>query len=193
MSPTDEQLMMRFAAGDTAAFAQLLEKFKPQVVDFAAHIMGDVEMAEDIAQEAFLRVFLARDSYQPKARFSTWLYTIAKNLCYDHLRKHRRELSLEAMLKHPPTSEDDAFAHAPAGRPGTRSPDVEAEERELVDLVDSILRELSSEHREVVLLRIQRGLGYAAAAAHLGCSIGTVKSRMHYAMKRVRRELLKRI
>ena len=189
---TDEELMLRFVAGDDSGLVQLLTKFKPQLADYAIQIVHDRETAEDLAQEAFLRVIRAKQTYRPTAKFSTWLYTIATNLCYDYLRKHRRQVSLESVLGHPATNEDEVLGAGAMRRTSPPRPDVQAEQRELVGLIEDVMQSLSPEHREVISLRIHQGLGYAEAAEKLGCSIGTAKSRMHYAMKRLRERLLKR-
>ena len=192
MPLTDEELMLRFVAGDDSGLVQLLTKFKPQLADYAVQIVHDRETAEDLAQEAFLRVIRAKQTYRPTAKFSTWLYTIATNLCYDYLRKHRRQVSLESVLGPPTTNEDEVLGAGAMRRTQPARPDAQAEQRELVGLVEDVMQSLSPEHREVISLRIHQGLGYAEAAEKLGCSVGTVKSRMHYAMKRLRERLLRR-
>lgn len=192
MPLTDEELMLRFAGGDDSAFVRLLEKFKPRLVDFAVEIVRDRETAEDIAQETFLRIFRARESYRPTAKLSTWIYTIVTNLCYDELRKHRRQVSLESMLGHPPTAEDQLSWPGTLRSGGPPRPDVQVERKELAALVRDIMQTLSREHQEVICLRIDEGLGYAEVAERLGCSVGTAKSRMHYAMKKLRDGLLRR-
>ena len=190
---TDEELMLRFAQGDDSAFVGLLQKFKPRLTEFAMQILHDRETAEDITQEAFLRAFKAKDSYRPIAKFSTWIYTIVTNLCYDELRRHRRQVSLESMLRHPPTAEDVVLRRGPTRRSPTPRPDVQAEQNELAGLIDEVMQSLSPEHRQAISLRIHQGLGYAEAAARLGCSVGTAKSRMHYAVKNLREGLMKRM
>lgn len=185
--------MLRFASGDDSAFAELLGRFKVQLVDYAKHMLGDRETAEDIAQETFLRVFRARGSYRQEAKFSTWLYTIATNLCYDELRKHRRQVSLESMFGHPRASEDQSSAPGPSRRSPAPRPDVEAEQKELTGLIGEAMQSLSPEHQEVISLRVHEGLACAEAADRLRCSIGTVKSRMHYAVKKLREELMRRM
>jgi len=192
MPLTAEELMLKFVGGDDSAFTVLLERFKPLVVDFALQIVGDRETAEDIAQEAFLRVFRSRDSYRPSAKFSTWLYTIITNLCYDEFRKHRRQVSLESMLGRPLAAESQIRQAGPARRSPPPRPDVQAEEKELSTLIEDAMKTLSEDHQEVVSLRIHEGLACAEVAEKLGCSIGTVKSRMHYALKKLREQLLKR-
>jgi RNA polymerase sigma-70 factor (ECF subfamily) len=193
MPVTDEELMLRFARGDASAFATLLEKFKPQIVEFAEHIVRDRGTAEDVAQETFLRVFRKKEAYRPTARFSTWLYTIVTNLCYDELRKHRRQVSLESMLG-PVANVEDRLQGAARSRPHPfPRPDVEAEQRELTGLVEELVESLTEEHRTAIRLRIHKGLGYAEIARRLGCSIGTAKSRTHYAMKRLGEKLMRRL
>jgi len=172
---------------------RLLEKFKPRLVDFAMHMIRDRETAEDIAQETFLRVLRAKDTYRPIAKFSTWIHTITTNLCYDELRKHRRQVSLESMLGHPPTAEDQLFSARSMRRHPVPRPDAQAEQKELADLVDDIIESLSRQHRDVIVMRIREGLGYAEIAQRAGCPTGTAKSRMHHAMKKVRDELMRRM
>jgi RNA polymerase sigma-70 factor (ECF subfamily) len=192
MPVSAEELMLRFAGGEDSAFAALLERFRPLVLDYAKHIIGDRETAEDITQETFLRVFRARDTYQPSAKFSTWLYRIVTNLCYDEFRKHRRQVSLESMLGSLLAVESH-LPQAGLGRRGpAQRPDVQAEEKEMGTLIEDAMETLSQEHREVISLRIHEGLACAEVADRLGCSIGTVKSRMHYALKKLREQLMKR-
>lgn len=186
--------MQQCAAGDRAAFEQLFQRHKPDVAEFAEYLLRDREAAEDVAQEAFLRVLGARQTYRPTARFRTWVYTIVRNLCYDELRKHRRQVSLESVLGRPPTAEDTIpGADTSFRRRSVPGPDAQAEARELADLLAEILPLLSEDHREVVVLRMYEGLGCAEAASRLGCSPGTIKSRLHYAMKRLRDELMGRM
>jgi RNA polymerase sigma-70 factor (ECF subfamily) len=192
-APTDEELMMRFAEGDQSAFVALLRKYRPQLMEFAKHMTRNCETAEDIVQEALLRVVKARDTYRPEAKLSTWLYTIVRNLCYDELRKHRRQVSLEGMLGDPATVEDRLGDAALRRPPPAARPDVAAARKELSELAEEAMLSLSAEHRVVIQLRISEGLGYAEIADRLSCSPGTAKSRMHYALKGLRAELLRRV
>ena len=193
MPPTDDELMLRFAEGEDSAFVQLLQKFKPQLVEFAKHIVRDRETGEDIVQEAFLRVFRARTSYRPQGKFASWVYTITTNLCYDEVRKRSRQVSLEAMLGRPPTAEDVILRAAPGHTKPAPRPDAQAEQRELVDILEDVMQTLSPEHRQTIALRVREGLGYSQVAQRLGCSVGTAKSRMHYAMKNLRDEFMERM
>lgn len=193
MPPLPEELMMRFVRGDTVAFGRLVEMLKPQLVEYARHMLGDRETAEDLVQETFLRVLRARESYQQTAKVSTWIHTILTNLCYDELRKQRRQVSLERLLGHPPTADDQLASLAPERKDGRAGPDVQAERKELSAIADEVMQSLSPEHRDVIHLRIHEGLGNAEAADRLGCSVGTAKSRMHYALRYLREGLLRRI
>ena len=193
MPPTDEELMLRFSHGHDSAFVQLLEKFKPRLVDFARQIVGDRETSEDLTQETFVRVLRARSTYRATGRFSSWVHTITANLCYDELRKHRRQVSLEAMLGHPPTAEDTIVGIGASRRAQAPRPDEQAEQQELVSLLEDVMETLSPEHREAITLRVHHGLAYAEMAERLGCSVGTAKSRMHYAMRNLRDGFMKRL
>ena len=194
MGPADEELMVRVAAGDRGAFAELFARHKPQVVDLAHYFVRSREAAEDIAQETFLRLLRAADTYRPAARFTTWLYTIARNLCYDELRQHRRQVSIESLLGRPPTAEDEIPGSDGSVRARTSpGPDAMAQQRELTRLANDAILDLSTEHRQIIGLRLDEGLAYAEIAERLGCSVGTVKSRLHYALQRLREELLRRL
>jgi len=193
MPQTDRELMLRFVGGDESAFVELLTKFKPQLLDFAQQIVRNRETAEDVVQETFLRVLRAKSTYRPVAEFSTWIYTIATNLCYDELRKRKRQVSFESMLGRPPRPGESAVWPGAIRRSSSPQPDLQLERKELGRLVKDVVQELSDEHREVISLRMDQGLGYAEAAKRLGCSAGTVKSRMHYAMRNLREALMKRM
>src|SRR5216117_2121077 len=87
----DIRLMLRVRDDEPAAFQQLVEQYQHRLVAVMNHLVGNAEEAEDLAQEVFLRVYRARQKYRPKAKFSTWLFTIANNLALNHLRARQRK------------------------------------------------------------------------------------------------------
>ena len=93
----DVRLMLAFKKGDAASFETLLKKYFPQMMNFIYRYVGDRTIAEDIAQEVFIRVYRKKDMYTPKARFKTWLYTIARNLSINELRKRKLEQKLKSL------------------------------------------------------------------------------------------------
>ena len=179
---TDEQAMWRVQnADDHAAFAQLVARWEQPIQRLCARMTGDLHRAEDLAQEAFSRVFSRRRDYQPAAKFSTWLWRIAINLCHDELRRRQRR------PEHPLEPEGDDGADGPAVQfPGqVLSPAEVVEKLEQAEIVRRALLQLPETYREVVVLRHYEGLKFHEIAEVLGIPEGTVKSRMFEALDRL--------
>jgi RNA polymerase sigma-70 factor (ECF subfamily) len=179
---TDEQAMWRVQnADDHAAFAQLVERWEQPIQRLCARMTGDLHRAEDLAQEAFSRVFARRRDYQPAAKFSTWLWRIAINLCHDELRRRQRrpEHSLDAET-------DEGGESASHQFPGNALTPAEVVEKlEQAEIVRRALQQLAEPYREVVVLRHYEGLKFHEIAEVLGIPEGTVKSRMFEALDRL--------
>ncbi len=184
---TDEQAMWRVQMhDDTQAFAELVRRWEEPLRRLGVRLLGDVHRAEDVAQEAFARVFTRRRDFDPAARFSTWVWRIAVNLCRDELRKsgRRREVSLErgagveeeaeGVLEVVGAEPDPADAVATMDR---------------AELVRRALLRLPEPYRVVVALRHYEGLRFHEVAEVLGVPEGTVKSRMAEALDRLERML----
>ncbi len=179
---TDEQAMWRVQnADDHAAFAQLVARWEQPIQRLCARMTGDLHRAEDLAQEAFSRVFSRRRDYQPAAKFSTWLWRIAINLCHDELRRRQRR------PEHPLEPEGDDGADGAAVQfPGQGlSPAEVVEKLEQAEIVRRALLQLPETYREVVVLRHYEGLKFHEIAEVLGIPEGTVKSRMFEALDRL--------
>ena len=180
-SPTDEEILRLVAAGDLSRFDELMDRYKARVVNYAYHRLGDVHQAEDVAQEAFMRLF--RGNYNGKARVSTWLFTIVRNCVTDCLRaRGRRPLVLagEVAAAEGPPEEN------PADDP---TPEDVAIRSECAQRVQQALAELPEPQREVVTLKAYGGLTLAETAVVLGCPLPTAKSRLRYAMEKLHRLL----
>jgi RNA polymerase sigma-70 factor (ECF subfamily) len=185
VSSTDEQAMWRVKMDDDAvAFAQLVERWQPPISHLCARMTGDVHRGEDLAQETFIRLFVRRRSYEPTGTFSTFLWRIALNLCYDDLRKtnRRRELSLEVAE----TGNSPSWEHRPADH---AAPDTSMIEGEQAEAVRRAILELTEPYRVVVVLRHYEGLKFREIADVLGIAEGTVKSRMAEALSRLNKLL----
>jgi len=181
-SQTDEQAMWRVqTADDHAAFARLVERWETPIQRLCARMTGDLHRGEDLAQEAFTRVFSRRGDFEPSGRFSTWLWRIAINLCHDELRKRhrRREGSLEA------PNDDDTPGGAETLASDSLSPSEVAEKLEEAEWVRQALQRLPETQRSVVILRHYEGLKFAEIAEILGIPEGTAKSRMFAALERL--------
>lgn len=181
-SITDEQAMWRVQTqDDPAAFAQLVERWERPIQRLCTRMTGDLHRAEDLAQEAFARVFARRRDYEPGGRFSTWLWRIAVNLCHDELRRRKRrpELSLDG-----DDSDEPERGERSLPDPGL-SPAEFTEKLEQAEQVREALLRLPDPLRTVVILRHYEGLKFGEIAEVLGIPEGTVKSRMFEALSRL--------
>jgi RNA polymerase sigma-70 factor (ECF subfamily) len=184
----DDELLNRYAAGDLEAFGVLLSRYERPLYNFVARHVRELDAAADLTQEAFARVVQNASEFNRSAKFSTWLYTIARNLCIDHARrmKHRRHASLDASY----SSGDDSGAPL-VERVAASGADVEATAfaAALRDRIGSAVDALPDEQREVFLMRNLQHMSFAEIASVVGAPENTVKSRMRYALERLQAAL----
>jgi RNA polymerase sigma-70 factor, ECF subfamily len=166
MQEPEPALIRAAAAGDLGAFERLVRTYQEPVWRFLRRLLGDAGMAEDVAQETFLRVFRRLPTFSFQAKFSTWVFQVARNAGVDELRSRRRRIRL-ASLAPPPT-------------PAVGMPEARAE-------IDAALASLPVDLREAVLLIEVLGLRYHEVARVLGVPEGTVKSRVFSARSRLHR------
>ncbi|MBS2018467.1 MAG: RNA polymerase sigma factor [Deltaproteobacteria bacterium] len=185
--PPDEALMLRYQQGDRSAFAALVRRHQSPLFNFALRQVRTPELAQDIVQETFVRVVQKAGEFKHEARFTTWVYTITRNLCIDHLRKG-------ALRKHP--SLDESRGEEGEGPTlGEQTADPRASvEREATgtELKARILRavdKLPDDQREVFLMREMGNLPFKEIADITGVPENTVKSRMRYALERLQEAL----
>lgn len=182
---TEAELIQAARSGDQEAFARLVETHQGKVYALAYRMTGNREDAADLTQEAFLNAWRGLASFQSQSAFATWLYRLTSNACIDFLRREKRRSALSI------TVEDDAQERQ-AEIPDLRhSPEQELERQESRQAVRQGLAALSSEHREVLVLRELEGLSYQEIAQQLGLEEGTVKSRIARARMSLREFLLK--
>jgi len=184
-SMTDEQAMWRVQTPeDHHAFAQLVERWEEPIRRLCARMTGDTHRAEDLKQEAFARVFEKRKSFQPNARFSTWLWRIALNLCYDELRRinRRGESPLDA-------DESESIAARCEFAAETPTPDAQLAGQEEGELVRRALLRLPEIYRSVLVLRHYENLKLREIAEVLEIPEGTVNSRIAEGLARLTRIL----
>lgn len=181
---SDEELMAHYREGDARAFEVLLKRHEGPVFRFIFRIVKSRELANDLLQETFLRVVKNAKRYSPKAKFTTWLYTIARNQCIDALRKasHRRHPSLDQ-----PQGADPEGRTLMEKLPG-RSPDGydRTDATQLRGRIEEALDRLSEEQREVFVMREFQRLKFKDIADVIGVSENTIKSRMRYALENLR-------
>jgi RNA polymerase sigma-70 factor (ECF subfamily) len=171
----DVRLMLEVREGNAAAFEELMLRYQSRLVTVLDHLVGSRDQAEDLAQEVFLRVYRARKRYEPGAKFSTWLFTIANNVASNALRSksRRREVNLVGRASGPMGANPMAqMLQAASGQMPARQLD-KAEMREIVRLA---LETLNERQRMAVLLNKFEGLGYADIAVAMNLSPKAVKS-----------------
>ncbi len=185
---TDEELMIAFRGGDPRAFEVLVLRHRVPVYNFILRLAGSPARAEDLLQETWLKVVRGAGDWQPKARFTTWVYTIARNLCVDSARKesYRKADSLDAPQG--ADGEGRTLGEALADE-GGQSPDRNAHNHRVRPLIERALQSLPAEQREVFLLREYSGIPFKEIAEVTGVPEPTVKSRMRYALEGLRRKL----
>jgi len=185
----DQKLMLRYADhGDVDAFEVLVSRHEQPVLNFILKRCGQRQVAEDLLQETFERVVRSADTYEPKAKFTTWLYTIARNLCIDRARKQdgSTEVSIDQPVGDDPDGETfvDRMADEEAS-----SASVEHDRRTFREKLEQALDELPEKQREVFVLREFSGLKYREVADVVDAAVPTVKSRMRYALETLRGHL----
>jgi len=171
----DVQLMLAFRGGDPTAFDALFRRWAGPMLRYLERMVRDAASAEDLLQETFLRVFRARDRYQPEARFSTWLYTIATNLALNELRRPRRRAPHRSTNE----GESDELPLALEGHE-PRADDVTDARRASADL-ERELAALPERQRTALVLSAVEGLSYAEVAVSLETTEKSVKALVHRA------------
>ena len=179
---SDEQLMARFQKGDENAYIELVNRYRDRLLNFVYNYIGDFEISEDIVQDTMLKLSQKKHYYREIAKFSTWLYTIAKNLANTEFRKKKqRKITLLSQI-----SRDDKPYDIPADQPET---DQEIQS----DIANRIIRKaidgLPEKFKTVILLRDIQELSYEDISSIIGVPIGTVKSRINRARLQLQLEL----
>jgi RNA polymerase sigma-70 factor (ECF subfamily) len=177
VEPSDEELMRRFQAGQGEAFPVLVQRHRARVFAFVLRLTQERSRAEDVLQETWLRVVRGAAAYQPTAKFTTWVYTIARNAWADSARRERHRAT-EPLDEEPPDG----------GAPWS-DPERGAGSAELRPLLEAAVAALPLEQREVFLLRELAGIPFAEIARMTGAPEPTVKSRMRYALAALQKHL----
>ena len=181
------KLMLRFKDGDEASFIELVNMYKQRVFAFAFRFLGNAEDAEDAAQEVFIKIYNAKDKYAPKAKFSTWVFTIARNTCLNLLEKRGRK-GLFVSLDEKTGPDEDAPALQIAD---TRDlpPTELLINAELAAAVKAALDSLPENQKTAVLLCRYDDLSYEAIAEVMNCSVMAVKSLLNRAKAGLKQKL----
>jgi RNA polymerase sigma-70 factor (ECF subfamily) len=182
----DAALMLRVKRGDRAAFADLVDKYKQPVMNFIFRSLRDETEAEDLAQNVFLQVYKSRARYKQTAKFSTWLFTIARNLCLNELRRRSR---------HPAESIEETHAdhedqpHRQYEDKSQLAPPEQLLQGELARKIEEALAGLPENQRSAILLCRQEDLSYEEIAGVLDCSLSATKSLIHRGRETLKEKL----
>ena len=186
MTWTDEELVARSIRGDADSFNELILRWERPIYALAYRTIGREEDARDVCQETFLRAFRALPAFRGQAKFSSWLYRIALNLCRDWLRRERRTPIA-------PAPEDvDLMELAAAAEPSESIENLVARQ-DLARAVERAMAKLPEEQRTAIILKEYQGLTFQEIADLVGCPLSTVKTRLYQGLTVLRRELARSV
>ena len=180
---SDTELMLDLKRGNVNAFNELVTRHQGPLINYFYRLTWDRQASEDSAQEVFLRIFRHAGTYEPQAKFTTYLYRIARNLWIDRLRSAGsapKTVSLDQ------SAEDDDRKLSASLASDERGGEEEAQNREMVEALRKAIERLPEEQRMVIILSEHQGMKYQEVAEVLDIPVGTVKSRMHAAVAKLR-------
>lgn len=179
----DIQLMLDFRDGDQRAFQLLFDKYKKRVINYCYRFCGHQAVAEDLAQETFLRVYTASPRYEPRAKFSTWLFKIAANVCLNEIRKPMYRARLESIDQDPDDAHDPALDLAE--EPNQSMPDAIMEMHQDQAIVRKAMDKVPRDQRAALLLRATEGFSYQEIGVQINRSENQVKTLIHRGRQRL--------
>lgn len=182
MTWTDEELVAKSVGGDAESFNELILRWERPIYALAYRTIGREEDARDVCQETFLRAFRALPGFRGQAKFSSWLYRIALNLCRDWMRRERRVPTVQA------PEGVDLLDLAAAAEPSESIEDMVAR-KDLARVVERVMARLPEEQRTAIVLKEFHGLTFREIADLVGCPLSTVKTRLYQGLTVLRREL----
>lgn len=182
-APDDTELVRRAQSGDYAAFDVLVTRHRGNVYAMIVNMVHNSADAWDLSQDAFVKAWKALPKFENRARFSTWLFRVTHNVVYDWMRK--KKVQGDGEFDDAMFSEGRIDMAASTAPKSQLQPDEAMHREEKRVELENAIAELSSEHREIILLREVQGLEYAEIAEVVGCSNGTVMSRLFYARKKL--------
>lgn len=187
---SDEELMRRCQRGETDTFDELFSRYEAATLALLTRLLGERGAAEGLAQEAFLRIYRDADSYEYPRRFSTWFFTIVRNLAKNELR-YRKRHPARSLDDSGSTSINDTTQHAAIDevKASTHTPLSSIVSKEVLDRLHEAIAELPEPEREALMLHRFGNLKYREIADVVGARLGTVRSRLHSALSRLRQSL----
>jgi RNA polymerase sigma-70 factor, ECF subfamily len=188
MQENDNELVQRYLAGDEEAFYDLVSKYKNPITNFITRIIGNYDQAVDLTQETFLRVYKSLRKYRSDYQFSTWIYRIASNLAIDELRWRKRR-GLFERRKTTPEEQERENGQEEQVVDTRRSPDELCADAQYRKLIQDAIQTLPPVYRTVFVLNAVEEMDYEQISEVLGCSLGTIKSRLHRAKSLLQKKL----
>lgn len=182
----DAALMLRVAQGDTEAFTTLVDKYKQPVMNVIYRTVHDATEAEDLAQNVFVQVYKSAPRYKSTAKFSTWLFTIARNLCLNEIRRRSRHPAESIDAPHP--DQEDQPLHQFEDKKNFSPPDTLLQ-GELAQKIEEAMAALPENQRTAILLCRQEELSYEEIAEVIGCSVSATKSLIHRGRETLKEKL----
>ena len=186
MADPDVQLMLKVQACDPAAFQELFRRFSPRILHYTRRMVGSDARAEELTQDVFTQVYRFRERYRPESRFSTWIFTIATNLCLNDLRRPERRLRVD--LWNTP-AEDESREGPSLPDLDARTPEEGVASLEMATRLQAAIAGLPPKQRAALTLSRFDGLPYQEVANALGCTEGAVKALIFRATQTLKRDL----
>jgi RNA polymerase sigma-70 factor (ECF subfamily) len=184
---TDAELLVRYCAGEEAAFREIVSRYKNSLYTFLRHFLNRHDLIEDVFQETFLQLFISRDSFDPNCPLRPWLFTIAANKAKDALRKQQRTAAIP--IGTIADSEEMSFDDVLNGLSSDNTmPYQELEKNEIASRVKQVIADMPENLREILILAYFNKFSYKQMTQILSIPIGTVKSRLHTAVARFARQ-----
>jgi len=183
----DVHLMLEFQGGDKASFEALMHKYYPRLLNFIHRFVGQREIAEDLTQEVFMKVYQAVSAYRPQSKFQTWIYTIAKNISLNELRRNRGSV---VSLDEPFSSQEGELKRDVEDPSGVR-PDEDLLRQETMRAVRQAIHALPENQRMAVILRRYEQFSYEEIAQTMRVSVEAVKSLLSRAKENLKEKLIK--
>ena len=182
---TDEELISQFQDGNIKAFNELVNRYKDRLLNYVYHFFNDIDLAEDIVQDTFLKLYTHKDSYKEVAKFSTWIYTIAGNLAKTELRKKKRRKTFSISDL---SYDDSEFVISSS----ESTPEEKIVTKDDVKNLKNAMDKLPVDFKTVIILRDIQELSYDIISSIIEMPLGTVKSRINRARLKLQEILIKK-
>ena len=184
---SDVELMLKVQQGDLVSFESLVDRYKQPIFNLVYRMLRDADEAEDIAQKVFIQVYKASERYRPTAQFSTWIFTIARNLTLNEIRRRSRKPNTDSL----DAASDPEGDQVPKEYGDVKSKNAREEtmRRELLDRIDLGIADLPENQRAAILLCKEGDISYDEIAKILNCSVSAVKSLLFRARETLKRRI----